>query len=204
MINYIDLNTIYSNHSFGEFTINIDVEKSITSKTIKDFYNVTNEYENFSDVYLFKKGEIVMCSTEMELLTNKPFIDNVIGDVLIVGLGLGMVVFPLLNEDSITSITIIEKELDLINFVGFKISEMDTNNKVTILMGDAYNHYERLAPNKKYDTIFLDFWNQIDMSNVDEVTSMKQYYSPFLKNETSKIISWCEDIKELLIKTMNP
>ena len=204
MINYIDLNTIYSNHSFGEFTINTESDKSIASKTIKDFYNVTNEYENFSDVYLFKKGEIVMCSTEMELLTNKPFIDNVIGDVLIVGLGLGMVVFPLLNEDSITSITIIEKELDLINFVGFKISEMDTNNKVTILMGDAYNHYERLDPNKKYDTIFLDFWNQIDMSNVDEVTSMKQYYSPFLKNETSKIISWCEDIKELLIKTMNP
>jgi hypothetical protein len=204
MINYIDLNTIYSNHSFGEFTINTESDKSIASKTIKDFYNVTNEYENFSDVYLFKKGEIVMCSTEMELLTNKPFIDNVIGDVLIVGLGLGMVVFPLLNEDSITSITIIEKELDLINFVGLKISEMDTNNKVTILMGDAYNHYERLDPNKKYDTIFLDFWNQIDMSNVDEVTSMKQYYSPFLKNETSKIISWCEDIKELLIKTMNP
>ena len=204
MINYIDLNTIYSNHSFGEFTINIDVEKTIASKTIKDFYNVTNEYENFSDVYLFKKGEIVMCSTEMELLTNKPFIDNVIGDVLIVGLGLGMVVFPLLNDNSITSITIIEKELDIIDFVGLKISEMDINNKVTILMGDAYNHYERLDINKKYDTIFLDFWNQIDMSNVDEVTSMKQYYSPFLKNETSKIISWCEDIKELLIKTMNP
>lgn len=204
MINYIDLNTIYSNHSFGEFTINIDVEKAIASKTIKDFYNVTNEYENFSDVYLFKKGEIVMCSTELELLTNKPFIDNVTGDVLIVGLGLGMVVFPLLTEDSITSITIIEKELDLIDFVGLKISEMDINNKVTILVGDAYNHYDRLDTNKKYDTIFLDFWNQIDMSNVDEVTSMKQYYSPFLKNETSKIISWCEDIKELLIKTMNP
>lgn len=199
MRNYIDLTTIFSADTFGEYMILNEPKKIFASDQIKNFYSVTNEFENFSDVYLFKNNKVVMCSIEFELLTNKPFIDNAKGDILILGLGLGMIVFPLLNDPLVTSIKIIENDDLLIQYIGGKISEYDTDNKVSIVSGDAYEYFTNMNQNEKYDTIYLDFWIELNNENIEEVTSVKENYRNFLKDENSIILSWCEDIKHLLI-----
>lgn len=204
MRNFIDLSTIYNDDNFGDYLIFNNTNKFIASKKIKDFYNVTTEYENFSDIYLMKNNEIVMCSTEFELLTNKEFVENANGDILIIGLGLGMVVYPLLNDPTVTSIKIIENDPTLIQYIGNKISSYDASNKVTIVSGDAYTYHNVMDVNEKYDTIFLDFWNQLNKGNIEEVTTVKENYRSFLKNQNSILLSWCEDIKHILIESFNP
>lgn len=204
MKSYIDLSQIYDNTMFGDFSIKIETNKILTSNVIKNFYNVTNEYEIFSDVYLFKNDELIMTSTEFELLTNKPFLDVSFGDILIFGLGLGMIIYPLLEDSSIHSITVIEKEQELINYIGDKIKEKDNNNKVSFVLGDVYDYHEVMSNDKKYDVIFFDYWHNLTMNNIDELENIKNNYRIFLKNDTSVIMSWCEDIKQLLIDSMNP
>lgn len=204
MKSYIDLSQIYDDTKFGDFSIKIETNKILTSNVIKNFYNVTNEYEIFSDVYLFKNDELIMTSTEFELLTNKPFLDVSFGDILIFGLGLGMIIYPLLEDSSINSITVIEKEQELINYIGDKIKTKDINNKVSFVLGDVYGYHEVMSKDKKYDVIFFDYWHKLTMTNVDELENIKNNYRIFLKNDTSVIMSWCEDIKQLLIDSMNP
>ena len=204
MRNYVDLNNIYYDDKFGSHNIVLESKKIYASNTIKNFYGVTNEYENYSDVYLFENGKLVMTSTEFELLTNKPFLNNAFGDVLIFGLGLGLIVYPLLNDNIINSIKIVELSPNIISYIGNKIKENDINNKVTIFSGDAYNYFNYMNENEKYDTIYFDFWLELNENNINEITTIKDLYSPFLKNEKSFIMSWCDDIKELLIQSMNP
>lgn len=204
MRNFIDLSTIYNDDNFGDYLIFNNPNKFIASKKIKDFYNVTTEYEGFSDIYLMKNNDLIMCSTEFELLTNKEFIENSNGDILIIGLGLGMVVYPLLNDPTVTSIKIIENDPTLIQYIGNKISSYDASNKVTIVSGDAYTYYNVMDVNEKYDTIFLDFWNQLNKENIEEVTTVKENYRTFLKDQNSILLSWCEDIKHILIESFNP
>jgi hypothetical protein len=203
MRSYLDLGTIYQDESFGDYLIFNNQNKSIASKKIKSFYNVTTEYEGFSDIYLTKNNEIVMNTTEFELLTNKEFLEKSNGDILIIGLGLGMVVYPLLNDPNVTSIKIIENDPTLIQYIGNKISNYDNLNKVTIISGDAYTYHNVMDINEKYDTIFLDFWTQLNKENVEEVTTIKENYRPFLKDQNSILLSWCEDIKHILIESFS-
>jgi len=204
MRNYIDLITIYEEDSFGSHVIITGSTSTPLSEKIKNFYSLTNEYEGYSEVFLFKDDMIVMCTTQFELATNKPFLDIANGDVLIIGLGLAMIVFPLLNDETISSITIVEKDLEVIQYIGNKVSQFDLEGKVSIVNGDAYDHYNNMDPNKKYDTIFLDFWNQLNKENIEEVTTVKENYRPFLKDQNSILLSWCEDIKHILIESFNP
>jgi len=204
MRNYIDLSTVFSDDTFGDYNIVIDSEKYTASDQLKNFYNIKNDFEIFSDVYLNKEDKTIMCTTEFELLTNKPFLDNANGDVLIFGLGLGLIVFPILNDTDITSITIIENDESIIEYIGNKILEYDTDNKVTILSGDGYNYHTYMDQNEKYDTIFLDFWVELNKENIEEITLVKENYRSFLKDGNSILMSWCEDIKDLLIRSFNP
>ena len=204
MRDYIDLNTIYTDHQFGEFKIISNIFDYGASEKIKNRYNVTDEYKNFSNFYLFKNEDLIMCSTETELIRYSPFIKKSFGDVLLIGIGLGMVVFPFLDDPSITSITIVDNEPELISYVGSKIKEKDIQNKVTILNGDGYELYNDSSHFGKYDTVLLDFWTTITKDTLDDVFSMKNNYLSFLKDERSIIMSWCEDIKDLLIESFNP
>lgn len=56
------------------------------------------------------KKQVVMSDTPMEKHTNQEFLDAAHGDVLIAGLGIGLIVMPLLDDPEITSITVVEKE----------------------------------------------------------------------------------------------
>ena len=58
-----------------------------------------------------------MSNHEFETLTNQKFLDNAKGDILIFGLGIGLIIFPLLTDNDIKSITIVEIDDGLIDEV---------------------------------------------------------------------------------------
>ena len=159
-------------------------------KNLADYFEPGKEH-----VFLISKSEGVMMSDYPdEKLTNQNFIDNAHGDVLIFGLGLGLIVFPLLNEENVHSITIIEKDPELPGMVGPIIEKMDSSSKVRILNGDAFEFADKL--NDKYDTIYFDIWARITNESFDEMERLHELYRPNLRSEESYMDSWRYDSKK--------
>ena len=60
-------------------------------------------------VRLCHNGQIVMSNTHMERWTNMNFCDYAHGDVLIGGLGIGLIILAIQDNPEVHSITVIEK-----------------------------------------------------------------------------------------------
>lgn len=159
-------------------------------KEFVDYYEPGKEH-----MFLISKTEgTMMTDYPDEKMTNQKFIDNAYGDVLIFGLGIGLIVFPLLNEENINSITIIEKDPELPLLVEPIIKQYDSFSKVKIEVGDAFSYAENI--NQKYDTIYFDIWARITDESFEEMERLHGLYRPFLKEENSYIDSWRYDIKD--------
>ena len=73
-------------------------------------YKVVNE-ESYTKLYQLINSEwlVIMEDNEKEAAEAEDFLNAATGDILLAGLGLGMVVQPLIDNESVTSITIVEK-----------------------------------------------------------------------------------------------
>jgi hypothetical protein len=101
--------------------------------------------------------------------------DNASGDVLIGGLGIGMVNEALILKDEVTSVTILEKEQDVIDLVWEHCAKDD---RFTLIHTDAETW--EIPEGSNWDTIFLDCWtfdNTTHHSNWK--THMDSKYSPY-------------------------
>lgn len=200
MRNYIDLSQYYpSQVTFGKFNLKTTPHKMKASNGVINFYGVGDFNNEFPLQYNLQRNqsEHVMDNGPFELITNKHFIDNANGDVLIFGLGMGMIVYPLLLDTDVTSITIIEIDQDIIDYVGGIVKENDPSNKVTIIQGDAMTYHEQMV-GQVFDFIYFDYWDLLNDNAFNEMAIVKQLYSPNKKNPDSVIYSWCEDIRNLI------
>ena len=72
-------------------------------------------------IRLLIDGQLYMSDTKFEYYTNREFLYNAHGDVMIAGLGIGLVIknmMPKILDGTITSITIYEKYRDVIGLCG--------------------------------------------------------------------------------------
>tara|TARA_Y100000992_G_C21049372_1_gene388789 strand:- start:325 stop:651 length:327 start_codon:yes stop_codon:yes gene_type:complete len=75
------------------------------------------------------------------------------GDILIGGLGIGMINIPLLASDDVTSVTIIEKEQDVIDLVWADCAKDD---RFTVVCADI-NTWE-IPEGSSWDAAWFDTW----------------------------------------------
>lgn len=61
-------------------------------------------------IRLLHNGECVMSDTNMEKRTNSDFCINAHGDIIIGGLGIGMIIMAIQDKSEVNSITVIEKK----------------------------------------------------------------------------------------------
>lgn len=94
----------------------------------------------------------VISNTPFECETNSEIIKNAHGDILIGGLGIGMILLPIQEKDTINSITVVEFRQEVIDLVAH---QLPLNEKVRIIRGDVFEY----VPEQKYHTIYLDIWN---------------------------------------------
>ncbi len=106
---------------------------------------------------------LMMSDTDMEKDSNRDFCNAANGDVLIAGLGIGLIVYNILSKPEVTHITIIEKYQDVIDLIApyFK------NTRVTFICADIMEW--RPEKGKKYDTIYFDIWPTICTDNLDQI-----------------------------------
>jgi hypothetical protein len=201
MRQYHDLSNYYPPFvSFGKYTITRDINNINVANNIIDYYNGNHLIKLFNyNFKMMKNGdEPVMDTSDFEVLTNKYFLDNATGDIMVFGLGMGFIIFPLLDDPSITSIKIVEYDQEVIDYVGNIIKYRDINNKVTIVLGDVKTYYQNNT-NEFYDFIYIDYWGELNENAYDEMLEYPSLYSNFKKDDNSIIFSWCQDIKHLIL-----
>ncbi|NFI08704.1 hypothetical protein FDF97_16160 [Clostridium botulinum] len=142
-------------------------------------------------VTLTCKGEVVMSNTPMEKRTNAYFVQHAHGDILIAGLGIGLIVLAIQNKKEVKSITVIEKSSDVIDLVA---KQLPLNSKVKIINADIFKWK---SEKNKYDVIYLDIWNYINSDVYEkEMKPLKERCKDYLKSKSDSpnrfIKCWAE------------
>jgi len=110
--------------------------------------------------------ELVMSDTKMEKDSNRDFVDNANGHVMIAGLGVGLIIHNImdkLQDGQVKSITVYEKYQDVIDLV----SPYYEGAGIIYKTGDILKH--KPLKSEVYDTIYFDIWGSIDTENLDEI-----------------------------------
>lgn len=141
-------------------------------------------------VTVLRQGEdVVMSNTSMEKRTNLYFSKVAHGDVLIAGLGIGMILLEIQNKDHVKSITVVEKNSEVIELM----KDLPLNQKVTIIHDDIFTWKPK---GKTFDTIYFDIWNYINREVYLEMKDLKKRYRRCLKKKidspNSKMFCWAE------------
>lgn len=141
-------------------------------------------------IRLTHRGEVVMSDTNMEKITNMPFVRNAHGNVLIGGLGIGLILLAIQDKEYVNQITVVEKYREVIDLVG---KQLPLNSKVHIVNDDVFEY----KPLFKYNTIYMDIWNYINEDVY--LKEMKPLISRYRKYLVSKledanryIDCWCK------------
>lgn len=135
-----------------------------------------------------EKREIVMSDSWMEQHTNIEFVETAEGDVLVAGLGIGMILLALQEKPEVKSITIVEISQELVDFIA---PNLPLNDKVNIVVEDIHN----FTPDKMYDIVYCDIWNDISGSNYDEMNELSE---KFYHHSDRGVLHWRYDRTEEL------
>lgn len=194
---FIDLNTIYTEKIekndwvITKISLTEEEVRLERMRNFRNYFMVAGLKANFEYVKLFRKKDgIWMSDTPMERNSNNGFIQDANGDVLIFGLGLGLIVFPLLEKESVKSIKVVELNQEIIDLVSPYIKAKDTHNKFSVVQGDAYEHHK--IDNQKYDCVYGDIWRDISTDNYESMKTLTKNWKNRINrsNENSFIDHW--------------
>lgn len=134
------------------------------------------------------KNTIIMSDTPMEQRTNLDFLRNAEGDVYIAGLGMGMIIYPLLFRENITSITVIEYAQEVIDLIGPQLEGYPNSGILNIIQADALEW--RPEKGTKYDTIYFDIWPRISQDNWPDMVKLHRSFGHRKRHHDSFMDSW--------------
>lgn len=137
---------------------------------------------------------IIMSDTPDELDDHRNFIRAATGNILINGLGLGCVLNVTRHNDRVKTITVVEKNPDVIALVGPHFAD---DPKVNIIEGDAFTFKPKI--DGKYDVAFHDIWFDICLDNLEHMKKLHRRYGRFAKQQ----FSWSRDTLERIRKQEN-
>ena len=116
-------------------------------------------------------GTVMMTDTPMERYTNVGVVSEAHGHVLIAGLGLGMILWPILAKSDVTEVTVIEKNPDVVDLV---LPYVPDDLRLGVLEGDIYTWDP--VKGVKFDTIYFDIWADISEDNLSEMATLHRRF----------------------------
>lgn len=129
--------------------------------------------------------KVFMTDTAHEKISAIPFLDKAHGHVLVAGLGIGMVLPPLLDDPMVDSVTVIENNADVIDLVGPHFKD----RRLEIVHADIWTWKPKCFD--RFDTVFHDIWPSIDWDNLPEMNRLKRRYRRYMNKENPKRWQWC-------------
>lgn len=134
-------------------------------------------------------GTLMMSDTPMERMTNMEFIDKAKGDVMIAGLGIGLILEnlkPKVESGEVKSIVVYEKFQDVIDLVYPIYSDMP----LEVRCEDILTY--KPPKGEEYDTIYFDIWPNISTDNLPEMALLHQRWKN-RKRKDGWMNSWMRD-----------
>lgn len=131
-----------------------------------------------------KQYGVVMSDTAAEIDDLKWYLKELQGNVLITGLGLGMVVHALTTiprySENVKSITVVEASRDVIQLSAKHYESSDP--RVCVVHADAYEWLPSTVHGKKrFDSAWHDIWNDLSEDNKPLFAKMRRHYQPYMR-----------------------
>lgn len=153
---------------------------------------------------LLVHGMTMMSDTRDEQISNYGVVRRATGDVLIAGLGMGMILIPILNKPEVRTVTVVEKHADVIALVKPQIEAhkpfsipakgkrgRDHFAALRVVHADIHDFAER-GP---WDAIYFDIWPDKSVDNLREIAKLKRRFARRLVRPNGWMAAWAE--KEL-------
>lgn len=149
---------------------------------------------------LWVDGELFMTDTPAERRTNRPIVEAARGEVLLGGLGLGLILPPLIVAPEVTSITVVERNPEVLTLVtpSYQIGSAywaDTIDayrlhKLRFIEADVFTW----EPDRRFQTIWFDIWPAVDLAYLPEMAKLRKRYRPYLQPDDHApwLGCWCE------------
>lgn len=128
----------------------------------------------------------VMSDTPSEIMDHIFFMHRARGDILINGLGLGVVAEGLMLSPDVKHLTIIEISSEVIQLVGPYLIEK-YSNRLSIIHADAFEW--KPPKGKIYDSVWHDIWSTICGDHYDSMKRLHRKYGRRTKYQDS----WCKE-----------
>ena len=139
---------------------------------------------------IYQKDRLWMSITPNEIETMKEPINEAKGHVLTFGLGMGYFAYMTSNKDEVETVTIVEKDSNVIElFKKVILPQFKNRDKITIVEADAFEYMESIFENTKCDYVFTDIYH--DVSDAIEVYNKMKVYENKYKN--TKFKYWIEN-----------
>jgi spermidine synthase len=181
---FTPMHTLIPESKSGEYEIihfevnEEDVKKAKFHSILAFEYGEFYDFEPGKYVQLQRQNggiDIVMSDTPMERRTNLRVLKLAKGDVLIAGLGIGMILYPILNKPEVESVTVVELERDVIRLMKPLITKwaVEADKCLRIINDDIelFDHEDR-----KWDVIYFDIWDEISGDNWEQMKRLTKRF----------------------------
>lgn len=149
------------------------VERFTVSETEARFHAIRNggrAVRPGTYTRLIRGGKTIMSDTPAEMSDHTYFVRIATGSVLVNGLGLGMCAAAVLRKPEVTSLTVVEKSLDVIRLVAPSLSD----DRLTIIEADALDWQP--PKGKRYGAVWHDIWDDICADNLPDMHRLHRKY----------------------------
>jgi SAM-dependent methyltransferase len=139
---------------------------------------------------------IYMTDTPAEIDDLHGFVQAAHGDVLVTGLGLGLIVVALLEYagGTVRRVDVVEVEPDVIALVAPYLTQR-FDSRIRIVEADAltYSPFEAFGARERgaYDCVWHDIWPRMSLDNLIELKRLKQTHLRYLRPHGFQM-AWCE------------
>lgn len=167
-------------------------QREVDFHKLRDFINARRESDGQEPGTIVqlrnKHGTVMMSDTEMEKRTSRYFLWKANGDVLIGGLGLGMVLLAAQAKEEVDSITVLEIHQEIIDLV---VPQLPLNGKVNVICADVFTWWPE-KKTTKFDTIYMDIWNSVCSDNYSDMKKLNRRFGRRLNRDNPDcwISSW--------------
>lgn len=139
------------------------------------------------------KGKVVMSDTDAEIHDHLEPVQKAKGDILINGLGLGLVLLNCMEKSEVISATIIERSIDVIALVAPHYINM-YGERLEIIHADAMTW--KPPKGNRYGMVWHDIWPSISADNYEQMKTLHRRYGRRCDWQGS----WCKDEAQKLKK----
>ena len=116
--------------------------------------------KEFSYPAVLESGTEWMLITPNEINTMRAPISGAHGKVLTYGLGLGYFAYMVSEKESVSSVTIVERDKNAISlFRDIILPQMPRKDKIIIICDDAFYFAETRLADSDFDFVFADIWH---------------------------------------------